>query len=176
VVEGRVMRVEVSRAARSERSTLENLLQLYLHDFSEILGIVPSDDGRFDYPRLPLYWTESGRTPFLFRAEGQLAGFALVSRGSVVSGDSKVLDMAEFFVVRGLRRRGVGRAAAISVFGLFEGSWEVRVLDQNRGARAFWEDTISSFTAGKFDVERWESKLEMEWHVFRFSGGRAGND
>jgi len=161
--------VEVVRAARLERATLSNLLQLYLHDFSEILGTLPDEHGRFEYPYLALYWSDPARTPFLLKSAGRLAGFALVTRGSLISGDPEIFDMSEFFVVRGLRRRGVGRAAAIAVFRLLGGAWEVRVMGSNQGARAFWEGTISSFTGGRFAVEGWESNSGVAGHVFRFS-------
>src|SRR5262245_58943429 len=115
------VKVDLVRASESDQPTLANLLQLYLHDFSEFLGTAPSEQGWFSYPRLPLYWQEQGRAAFLIRAADSLAGFALTSRGSLISGDPEVSDLTEFFVVRGVRRRGVGRAAAQHLFRTAEG-------------------------------------------------------
>jgi predicted acetyltransferase len=162
------MRVRITQASSSERPVLENLLDLYLHDFSEVFGNAPGADGRFHYERLPLYFEDPDRTPFLFRADGQLAGFALVSRGSLVSGSRDVMDMSEFFVVRGLRRRGIGRTAASAVFRSFPGTWEVRALERNRGAAEFWADAIASHTQGAFERRAWESEAGMRWQMFRF--------
>jgi predicted acetyltransferase len=111
-------------ASKSDESTIKNLLHLYVHDFSEFLGLKPSEEGWFSYPALPLYWSEAGRSAFLIRSGGSLVGFALVSQGSVVSGDPTVRDLAEFFVVRGVRRRGVGQAAAHCLFRSMPGKWE----------------------------------------------------
>jgi len=161
--------VEITIAGPSERPVLENLLNLYIHDFSEVLGRAPDPDGRFTYDRLPLYFEESGRTPFLVRCGSDLAGFALVSSGSLVSGSPDVWDLSEFFVVRGLRRRGVGRSAASHVFRRFLGVWEVRAMDRNEGASAFWANTIARHTNGGFEVHPWESEPGTTWKVFRFS-------
>jgi predicted acetyltransferase len=161
-------------ASQRDESTLANLLQLYIHDFSEFLGTTPSEEGRFEYPALQRYWREATRTAFLIRAADALVGFALVARGSVLTGDPAVYDLAEFFVVRGVRRRGVGRAAAHEVFRAFGGAWEVRVRDFNVAARCFWRDVIGEYTGGAFALEGATRADGSRSDVFRFmSAGRA---
>jgi predicted acetyltransferase len=166
------MRVELAEASIADAPVLANLLSLYLHDFSEVFGSAPGPGGRFDYERLPRYFEEPGRTAFLVRCDGALAGFALVSRGSVISSAPDVWDLTEFFVARGLRRRGVGRIAACAVFSRFPGAWEVRALDRNPGAAEFWTRAISQHTSGAFEVRPWPD-AEPEWKVFRFSQSEA---
>jgi len=167
------MKVELVAAEASDRERLENLLELYIHDMSEILGSTPGEDGRFGYRGLDGYWSDPGRHPFLVRADGRLAGFVLVSRGSQVSGDAAVLDVTEFFVVRGLRRSGVGRAAALSVFSSFDGTWEVRVMQRNTGALRFWEETVRSFAGQAFETEAWRSPRGTDMRVWRFRSPSA---
>ena len=91
-------RIETVPAAVEEQPVVANLLQLYAHDFSEFQNLELGFDGRFAYSQLPLYWTEPSRHPFLVRVADRLAGFVLVKRGSDISGDEGVWDMAEFFV------------------------------------------------------------------------------
>jgi predicted acetyltransferase len=160
-------RIDLVRATAADQQRLANLMELYIHDFSEILGLTPGDDGRFGYPLAP-YWNEAGRFPFLIRADARLAGFALVSVGSQVTGDPKVFDVAEFFVVRGLRRQHVGLAAALRVFASFAGTWEVRVIEQNVGALVFWERAVSAFTTGRFESMAWRSERGRSFRVYRF--------
>jgi predicted acetyltransferase len=162
------MLIEVAAATHADRERIENLMELYLHDFSEILGSAPREDGRFGYAGLDAYWNEPGRFPFLIRADGQLAGFALVARGSQVSDDPTVLDMAEFFVVRGLRRRAVGLSAAARVFSSLCGTWEVRVMEKNVGALIFWERAVAAFTQGNFESRTWCSPRGNNFRVFGF--------
>src|SRR4051812_18727081 len=90
---------------------LANLLELYIHDLSAAFPHIElGADGRFAYPKLPLYWSEPERRfPFLIRCGAGVAGLALVTRGSPATEDPDVFDIAEFFVIRGHRRSGVGR-------------------------------------------------------------------
>ena len=167
------LNVGLFQAAKSDENTLRNLLQLYIHDFSEFLGMRPSEEGWFSYPSLPLYWSEPTRVAYLIRAEGSLVGFALVSRGSVVSGDPAVLDLAEFFVIRGVRRRGVGAAAARQLFRSFPGRWEVRVGDFNAPAQKFWKNAIERYVRERFQIEPWTRDDGSPWKVFRFESSGA---
>ena len=60
-------RVNLERGKPSQRETLANLVQLYIHDFSEYLTaqrkLAVEEDGRFaDLLRLEDYWSESDRS------------------------------------------------------------------------------------------------------------------
>ena len=127
--------VEVVAAALADKNVVRNLLELYLHDFSEMTASDVDEHGRFGYRYLDHYWTEPGRHPFLIRADGRLAGFALVRSGAPH-------DMAEFFVLRKYRRHGVGLLAARALFAMFPGEWQVREMTANAGAIAFWRRAI----------------------------------
>lgn len=140
--------VEVKTATKRQRGAITNLMQLYIHDFSEQWAGRPEgelgEDGRFEaYPFLPLYWREADRIPLIIRCGGQLAGFALVNRVSHV-GAAVDRNMAEFFVVRKHRRDGTGTAAARTIFARYPGLWEVAVARANLGALSFWRRAIGA--------------------------------
>jgi len=159
--------IEILPAGPEQEPILANLLELYAHDFSEFHDVALGVDGRFGYKHLPLYWKEPDRHPFLVRLDGQLAGFVLVKRGSEVSGDKDVWDVAEFFVVRGCRRRGLGTKVAHEVWRKFPGPWEVRVIQANHGAKQFWERAIREFTGSETPSVSVEKDGDC-WHVFSF--------
>ena len=142
--------ISLDLATRDERGALENLLQLYAYDWSEIRPLDVGDDGRFDDYPLDAYWLEAWRHPFLLRVDGQLAGFALVSERSRLTGAAGVTDMAELFVMRRYRRKGVGRAAAFAAFDRFKGAWEIRQRTENAEATAFWRRAIDRYTNGNY--------------------------
>lgn len=165
--------IEVIAAGPELEPILAQLLELYAHDFSEFYEIEIGPEGRFGYRSLPLYWSEPGRHAFLARVEGKLAGLVLVKRGSEVSGKETVWDMAEFFVLRGYRRRGIGTQIAHEVWRRFPGAWEVRVVESNVSAHNFWVRAISSLTGTAVDPLR----IEIDgkgWKLFSFESGRAG--
>jgi len=158
--------IEVIRAGPEQEPVLANLLELNAHDFSGLLDLQMGPDGRFGYPALARYWHDEGRFPFLVWVEGRLAGFVLVSQGSRIRDDPRVWDMAEFFVLRRYRKRGIGAAVAREVWRRFPGEWEVRVLETNRPARAFWRATIGAFTDDGADTH---TTLDgKSWQVFSF--------
>ena len=130
-----VTEVVIVAAAATDKSVVRNLLELYLHDFSEMTAADVDEHGLFGYDYLDHYWTEADRHPFLIRADGHLAGFALVRSGAPH-------DMAEFFVLRKYRRGGVGLLAARALFAMFPGEWQVREMTANPGATAFWRRAI----------------------------------
>ena len=159
--------IEVIPARQEQEPILANLLELYAYDFSEFHDLELGSDGRFGYGDLPLYWSEPGRHPFLVWVDDKLAGLILVKRGSEVSGDETVWDVAEFFVLRGYRRRGVGTQIAHEVLRQFPGLWEVRVMESNVSAREFWAHAISILTGEATQPSRVEKDGKW-WTLFSF--------
>ena len=138
-------RVEIVEAALADKPVVRQLLELYLHDFSEFEPGDVDARGFFNYPYLDNYWTDADRSPLLFRVDGHWAGFALVRTGPP-------RDMAEFFVMRRYRRGGYGTEAARAVFERFPGEWQVRQLSSNPAATTFWRRAIPyPFEEGALD-------------------------
>lgn len=164
--------VSLEAATLQDAPLLANLLELYIHDLSEVFPQIElGSDGRFGYDKLPLYWSEPERRfPFLLRADGRVAGFALVTRGSPVSDDPKVFDLAEFFVLRRYRRTGVGARAAWLLWDRFPGRWIVRVSEGNRGALPFWTGVIAEYSQGAA-AEFQRPGAPHAWRVFSFESG-----
>ena len=153
------MNVQIAPIRASEDSALAALLQLYVYDFSEMLGLDVGDDGRYRVPP-----TED-RDAFLIRVDGKLAGFALHVGKSRLTGEAGVHDVAEFFVLQRYRRAGVGEHAARGLFDRFRGRWEVRQKTENTRAIAFWRRVIDRYTGGRFDEElladeRWRGPVQ----------------
>jgi predicted acetyltransferase len=167
------MTVTVTDASRAQEPILQNLLQLYTHDFSEFWAGTASGDlqanGRFaDYP-LGEYWTNSNWSASLIWGDGVLAGFALVNTGTH-SGEPADHNMAEFFILRKYRGLGIGRLAAEMIFAKRPGSWEVAVARKNVQALSFWRRTIGGTVKAKgaheLDMhnEHWNGPiLRFEW-------------
>jgi predicted acetyltransferase len=170
--EGPSAQIEVIPAAAEHEPAMANLLELYAHDFSEFHHLEIGADGRFGYPSLPLYWSEPDRYPFLVQMDGKLAGLVLVKRGSEISGNRTVWDIAEFFVLRGCRRRGIGTQVAHQVWRQFPGPWEVRVMQSNVSAHDFWTRAISAFT-GEAIHPVYAEKGGERWKLYTFESKRG---
>ena len=152
---------------RESASILHNLFDLYAHDFSEHMPLQIKPSGRFEITPGEVWWTRDDHFPYLIKQREQLAGFALVREGSRVTGASDVMDVAEFFVLRGMRRKGVGRRAAHALFRSFPGAWEIRVRRTNAAAIPFWSRAAETWTgqppaSSPFSIEG------VDWDVLRF--------
>jgi len=159
--------IEVISASPEQAPILANLIELYAHDFSEFVNLELDANGRFGYEALPLYWKEPDRHPFLVKVNGHWAGFVFVCKGSRVSGDEDIWDMAEFFIVRGHRRSGIGSVVSREIWKKFPGKWEVRVTDRNQSAKRFWAHAISGFVGKTIEPVPFDKDGHL-WHVFSF--------
>ncbi len=161
--------VVLERATPGDAVLLSNLMELYIHDLSAMFAHVKlGEDGRYGYPDLPSYLSgESGRCAFVIRDDGCVAGFVLTRRGSPASDDPSVLDVAEFFVLRQFRARGIGRAAAALLWNRMPGSWTIRASARNPDAIKFWRDVVVKF-AGRRAMESERSIGTTEWVVLSF--------
>jgi predicted acetyltransferase len=142
---GSVGGVRLTEAQPREAQVLENLIQLYTHDFSEWWAGTPRGDlnpaGRFENYPLALYWVRPSWSALFIWRNDVLAGFSLVN-DRTHSGQPANRSLAEFFILRKHRRQGVGQIAAEHIFSYHPGSWEVAVARKNVQAERFWRKTI----------------------------------
>lgn len=167
--------VSVSVAERAQAPIIQNLMQLYTHDFSEFWGGSARGDlnaqGLFAAYPLEEYWSQASWAAMLIWCDRLLAGFCLVNDRSH-SGLKAQRNMAEFFIVRKHRGRGAGRRAAEIIFSQQPGGWEVAVARKNVHAREFWRKTINgsakcaAFQELDLQDERWNGPIfRFDWRI-----------
>jgi len=149
-----MLHVALHPATPDDQPALRHLMQLYLYDFSEFEDVPIDDDGLFGHREFIEEQFGPAHDTYVIRANGDLAGFAIVTRGSYLAHDPNVTDMTQFFILRGWRKRGVGADAAQQLFSKYRGPWEVRVIDPNTVARQFWREIITRYTQGNFAESR----------------------
>jgi predicted acetyltransferase len=155
------------------RQTLANLIELYVHDLSAAFEVDIGADGRFGYDRLDGYFS-APETHFAYfiRRSGDLAGFALVTRGSPASDDPHVLDVAELFVLRRHRRARVGHETVRQLLAERPGRWVVRVSEGNPGALGFWREVILAHVGSPVTPTLFDGRLHR-FEVYTFDSPRA---
>jgi predicted acetyltransferase len=157
------MDVQLVPVELERKSVLRRLLELYAYDFSEYDDADVNEQGLYGYKYLDHYWTDPGRHPFFIVVDGRLAGLVLVYNSRFVVKEPGAKSIAEFFVMRKYRRKGVGRAAATQAFATFPGKWEVLQYGGNAPSYQFWEKVIGAYTGGRYDkgpvtTEDWEGQ------------------
>jgi predicted acetyltransferase len=144
------MEVVVSKASQNDRKLLENLLQLYIYDFTEFTGGPLPLNGLYNImPDFESYWIQQGNHPFIIKVNGEMAGFILTKE---IDEDRKYNCLAHFFVLRKFRRMGIGRRAAEQIFRDSKGEWELNQLLKNVPAQKFWDKVIEEVSEGEVKV------------------------
>lgn len=145
-----MLRVELSKATRAEKPIVDNLSQFYLYEFSQYLPSIRLDNQRGLYDGLPdvdAYWDDPNREPFILRVNGELAGFALVIKGT----SDEPHQIGEFFVLQKFGGKGVGKSAARQIFDMFPGNWLIHEMWNNYKAQAFWRSVVDAYTHGHYE-------------------------
>lgn len=170
--------ITLTNAVAAQAAVIENLLQLYTHDFSEFWARTSRGDlnalGLFEAYPLEGYWSRRGWSAQLIWCNGALAGFSLVN-DQTHSGIAADRNMGEFFIVRKYRGRGIGRGAAAALFSQHPGLWEVAVARNNTRAQKFWCAIIRA--SGKATAIQELDLRNAQWDgpILRFDWSGCGN-
>jgi predicted acetyltransferase len=155
------MSVTLRDAKRSDEDQLwiKSCYPEYLDELAEVshsgTGVFPvlGEHGARHAELLARWFRDDRSHPLLILDAGRAVGFALVARPPVgpAAPEAAEYRMAEFFVRRNHRRRGVGRVAASLIFSRFAGRWEIIEAMANRDAVRFWRSTVMDYTRGRYD-------------------------
>ena len=155
------MNVKLVKVKEEQKSILAHLIELYEYDFSDFEDSDVNAYGLYGYSYLDYYWTEAGRYAYFIQVDGKLAGFAMVCGYCYVSKKPDTHSMAEFFVMKKYRHRGIGKQAALEVLNSHPGSWELMVHPNNPVSHVFWENVIRQAASGEIKtVENVEGVYE----------------
>ncbi|OKP86134.1 hypothetical protein A3842_06985 [Paenibacillus sp. P3E] len=178
------MKIETTLATGKEAYIIKNLYPLYLHDLSGHYGLsdgpVLNEHGIFEdtpgirtlaeqYDVQNIWWEKPGCLhPFLIRADGQPAGFALVATPPHCAAGVDYF-MNDFFVLQPYRGQGYAQQAAVQVFERFHGVWELftNPAEKNITGQKFWRKTVSGYTGGNYE-EHAGATFDGHKLVFRF--------
>ena len=95
-------------------------------------------------------WLAAGDAEVLLvLRDGTAAGFAIVERRE----GGALRRLSEFWIARGLRGLGIGRAAVPLILDRHDGEWETAALASDAAAVRFWRGVVARY-AGARHAER----------------------
>ncbi len=136
------------RASIEDHPALQQMLELYQYDLSDIWDQDLDAQGQYGYA-LDRYWSDASCHAYVATVAGHYAGFALVDSAVKVQPTGYWMD--QFFILKKYRRSGVGQALAAHAFADLPGSWEVGQMLANLSAQQFWRKTVATQTDGEFE-------------------------
>lgn len=136
-------------ATPADRPLLERLWLMFRHDVSEFRGLLPNRDSTFRRDRIVAAFEDPDWVAYLLMNDDGPVGLALV-RG--LTGPTRVLN--SFFVVRGIRRSGIGLRAVRALAAQHPGPWQVAFQDDNTAAVHFWRRVATEVSGNTWTEER----------------------
>ena len=145
-------KIKLIPATLADHPAIQNMGRFYVYDMSEYLGNqegweIP-EDGLYECIDFKKYWEDENAFPLIVHYENELVGFAIVDK----KGSEPKIDfnMAQFFIARKFKNKGIGRYIAQQCFKKFPGEWEVMVMPGNEGAYRFWRSIIKDYSGNNF--------------------------
>ncbi|MET0281243.1 MAG: GNAT family N-acetyltransferase [Steroidobacteraceae bacterium] len=141
-----------ARAHTADRLWIEGVYGDYLDDLGLLnTGVFPAfGEVGHSVPDQLQRWLVDRSAALLTILDDQMpAGFAMVVRETRATSEAD-FRMAEFYIDRPHRRRGVGRSAVRLILDRFAGRWEIVEYTRNPAAVKFWRSVVSSYTHGDF--------------------------
>jgi len=132
-----------------DRVILRDLINEYE---KELLGI--ENPGEYKY--LDSYWKKEDRYPFFVKIESVIGGFVLINSHTLIQKPGK--NIAEFYIKKEFRNKGIGKMVAFKIFELFKGNWELRQLREDISAQNFWRKIVSEHTQNNFQEKFLDTK------------------
>jgi len=142
------------RRSRSDRHWLESAYRDYLNDLAPLgTGMFPTlpEFGHREADQLTSWYADSSAHLLTVLKDHAPVGFAVVRTGANQAARSVVdFSMAEFFMSRPWRRRGIGQEAVRLILDRFSGRWHIMEYLRNPQAVAFWRRVVADYTGGRY--------------------------
>lgn len=149
------MKIDLEKIDNKDKSVLNNMFQLYLHDITASLPMDLNEHGLFEYNEIDFYFNgDENHHAFFVKVDGKYAGFVLIDDNFMVLKKEKGnYDFSEMFILNAYKNKGIGKEIAIKIFDMFRGNWEVKPVPRSDGAKRFWEKIIKEYTNNKFETK-----------------------
>ena len=146
--------VRTTDSSGPDRRWIESVYRDYLNDLSpDGTGVFPSlgEIGHRASDLLASWFNEPAAQVITIVNDDHPVGFALVQvRYPLAANGAASHVMAEFFIARPWRRRGVGQAAVRLILDRFAGQWHIMEDLRNTGAVNFWRRVVREYTHGAY--------------------------
>jgi predicted acetyltransferase len=178
--------VRDSRSASEDRHWIESVYRDYLNDLApSATGIFPAlgEIGHRAPDQLMRWYADPNARVMTILYGAERAGFAMVNQrlrqsvdvGVAAAGGAAAppsampeYSMAEFFIARPWRRRGIGAQAVRLLLDRFTGQWLITEYLLNATAVKFWRRVVGAYTGSRYQ----ERIVDGEVHQRFESGSR----
>ena len=161
--------VELIQTGPEDAELIRNLYQYYAYESSDWEQEDVEADGRFYIhdEHLARYWHDPQWSANLLLVDGYIAGFLLIEGSELPGIDA--LELADLFILKRYRRKGIGRAIASQVLCSGEANWLVRFYDQDEVSQAFWRSVLDNLPRPVQTIELEDDPQLVSYLITRVS-------
>ena len=175
------MDIYVKIANESDFFIIKNFIPLFRHYIGEVYDELPNEYGVFAYDDSKTLqemcdkresWIKNPETkfPIIIYAFNRPVGYMFVSKvySDVFEGNSYFLEA--LFLVKSVRRKGIGSLVVKQVFDKFKGKWELNTSasERNLETQSFWRKVLNEYRCGKYKEFAAKTEDGSEKIIFRF--------
>ena len=145
--------IKLKKIESKDKSILQNLFQLYMHDITASLPMDVNEHGLFEYNYIDYYFTDENRYAYLIYIEDKIAGFVLIDDEFMVLDNKENkprYDFSEMFILNAYKKKGYGEIVVKRIFDMYKGNWEIRPVPRSEGAKRFWLKVVKNYTNDNF--------------------------
>lgn len=145
--------LELVATSMDQADLIRNLYQFYAYETSDWEEEDVEADGRFylHEEHLARYWQEQDWSAQLVLVEGVIAGFVLVESSELIG--IEALELADLFILKKYRRKGIGRAVLLHLLADPGNQWLVRFYQQDDVTQAFWQSVVDELPRPAREIE-----------------------
>lgn len=149
--------VSVRDPRREDRSWIQSVYREYLADLApSATGLFPAlpDVAQGEPDQWARFFTDQDARVLTVCFADEPVGFAKLSqprsRAGAPPAGAGQYSMAEFFIAKPWRRRGIGEQAVRLILDRFEGAWLITEHVRNDAAVRFWRHVVRAYTGGDY--------------------------
>jgi len=137
------MNLKLKEVLETEKTILQNLYSLYLHDLSKFTTLLDiGEQGNFEYEEIDDFWELDGLTPYFILLDKDIIGFMLLLERPFLKKDYD-FGINDLFILNKYKGQGLGRKAIQELFKVKKGKYFVIELIENSPAVSFWKNVYS---------------------------------
>lgn len=148
--------ITISKVGIDYYPKIQNMARFYVYDMSRDCGFVSDewslpDNGLYESFDFKKYFEDIDKEAYCIYVNNETAGFVLLNK-EVLEANSN-WNMGEFFILAKFQNKGIGTEAAMKVFSMHEGRWEISVIPENTTAIRFWNNVVAKYTNNEYVKE-----------------------
>jgi predicted acetyltransferase len=161
-----MQQVTVRDCRDEDRVWIAGIYRDYLNDLSaSATGLFPAlaEVGHRAPDQLHGWFLEANTRVLTVLYSEEPVGFAKIKLLRAPAGKTPEFAMAEFFIARAWRRRGIGTQAVRLILDRFTGRWLISELTRNDTAVRFWRRVVAAYTGGAYQESIMDGEVRQRF-------------